>query len=252
MSTLVGYNSSSDEEQEETIPKPTSITTASDQGIRSNISIQHSNGHACGNESYEAAEGNNIQRNPGIDTGPMVGPAMPTATETQLEEISPMDQFDSVSERDTIRYLTQPSHPMTSIPPSPPGSPDPALNAKFKRFLELKVKGVHFNDDLGKKPTFRNPSLLATLMDRAGLDNEDQYRTSIPLAIWDPLDFPAHAFKEELLRSQQTLRDQQQAAKKSQSAAGKRTIEFTSGRTSTSGQNSRDSTPGISSKRKRG
>lgn len=250
MSTLVGYNSSSDEEHEETIPKAAPITAASDQEIRSSTSIHNRNGQAGGHESYEAAESKKIQGSPGVDVGPMVGPAMPIATETQLEESPPMDQADSVSERDTIRYLTQPSHPMTSIPPSPPGSPDPASNAKFKRFLELKAKGIHFNDDLGKKPTFRNPSLLTTLMDRAGLENEDQYKTSIPLSIWNPLDFPNHAFKEELLRSQQTLRDQQQAAKKIQSAAGKRTIEFTSG--GTSGHNSRDSTPGISIKRKRG
>jgi len=250
MSTLVGYNSSSDEEQDATTPKLAPITDANDREMRSNISIHNNNNLAGGHESHEAAKSIKIQGNQGVDIGPMVGPAMPSSTGTQLEQNSPIDQPDSFSERDTIRYLTQPSHPMTSIPPSPPGSPDPVLNAKFKRFLELKAKGVHFNDDLSKKPTFRNPSLLAVLMDRAGLEYEDQYKTSIPLAIWDPIDFPAHAFKEELLRSQQTLRDQQQAAKKSQSAAGKRTIEFTSG--SASGHHSRDSTPGISSKRKRG
>jgi hypothetical protein len=249
MSTLVGYNSSSDEE-EETITETAPIAAAKDGEIQSKISIHNTNGQAVDHESYAAAVNNKIQGNPGVEIGPMVGPAMPTATETEIEQNSPMVQPDSVSERDTVRYLTQPSHPMTSIPPSPPGSPDPALNAKFKRFLELKAKGVHFNDDLGRKSTFRNPSLLATLMYRAGLENDVQYKTSVPLSIWNPLDFPPHAFKEELLRSQQSLRDQQLAAKKSQSAAGKRTIEFTSG--GTSGHNSRDSTPGLSSKRKRG
>lgn len=250
MNTLVGYNSSSDEEETTAETAPITVAAANDGEMQSRIFIHNTNGQAVDHESHAAAVNNKIQGNPGVDIGPMVGPAMPTATETQIEQNSPMVQSDSISERDTVRYLTQPSHPMTSIPPSPPGSPDPALNAKFKRFLELKAKGVHFNDDLGRKSTFRNPSLLNTLMDRAGLENDDQYKTSIPLSIWNPLDFQAYAFKEELLRSQQALRDQQQAAKKSQSAAGKRTIEFTSG--GTSGQNSRDSTPGLSSKRKRG
>lgn len=248
MSTLVGYNSSSDEE--ETIAETAPVSATNDGEIQSNTSLHNTNGQAVDHQSHAAAVNSKIQGNLGGDIGPMVGPAMPTATESQIEENSPMVQPDSVSERDTVRYLTQPSHPMDSIPPSPPGSPDPALNAKFKRFLELKAKGVHFNDDLGRKSTFRNPGLLATLMNRAALENDDQYKTSIPLSIWNPLDFPPYAFKEELLRSQQTLRDQQQAAKKSQSAAGKRTIEFTSG--GTSGHNSRDSTPGLSSKRKRG
>lgn len=248
MSTLVGYNSSSDEDDTITETVPVPGPSASNGKSLSNKS-DATDGQAAHHESYAPSLKNEIQGRPGVDVGPLVGPAMPMTTD-ELARDSPMDQVDSLSERDAVRYLTQPSHPMTSIPPSPPGSPDPALNAKFKRFLELKAKGVHFNDDLGRKATFRNPSLLATLMDRAGLESNDQYKTSLPLSVWDPLNFPPYAFKEELLRSQQTLRDQQQAVKKSQSAAGKRSIEFTSG--GTSGHNSRDSTPGLSSKRKRG
>lgn len=246
MSTLVGYNSSSDEEDKvtETVPVP-----SADNGKSSPNKSDNTIRQAAYHENYTPSLNNEIQGNPGVNVGPLVGPSMPMTTD-ELARDSSTDQVDSLSERDAVRYLTQPSHPMTSIPPSPPGSPDPALNAKFKRFLELKTKGVHFNDDLGRKATFRNPSLLVTLMDRAGLESDDQYKTSLPLSVWDPLNFPPYAFREELLRSQQTLRDQQQAVKKSQSAAGKRSIEFTSG--GTSGHTSRDSTPGLSSKRKRG
>ena len=248
MSALVGYNSSSDED--DTAAEPVPVNVVGNGKIVSSDMGHDTNGPGNDHGNHVPPLNSDPQDNPSVEIGPLVGPAMPTTTETQQEQDLSSEQVDSLSERDTVRYLTQPSHPMTSIPPSPPGSPDPALNAKFKRFLELKAKGVHFNDDLGKKSTFRNPSFLATLMNRAGLESDDQYKTSLPLSIWDPLDFPPYAFKEGLLRSQQTLRDQQQAMKKSQSAAGKRSIEFTSG--GASGQNSRDSTPGLSSKRKRG
>ncbi len=184
--------------------------------------------------------------------GPMVGPSMPERSHmeagNQQEGYSPQPQ-PPMSEREEIHYLTQATHPMTSIPPSPPGSPDAALDAKFKRFLELKTQGVHFNEDLAKKSSFRNPGLLATMMTRAGLQDDDQYKTSLPLDVFDPTGFPPSAYKEELWRSQQSLKVQEQIDKKSLSAAGKRTIEFTSG--GKSGASSRDSTPGIPSKRKR-
>ncbi|KAJ9606231.1 hypothetical protein H2200_009192 [Cladophialophora chaetospira] len=186
------------------------------------------------------------------EEGPMVGPTMPERMDDDLgveeQAQSPQPQ-QHMSERETIHYLTQASHPMTSIPPSPPGSPDPTLNAKFKRFLELKAKGLHFDEDLANKSSFRNPGLLATMMTRAGIEGDDQYKTSLPLDVFDPTGFPPSAYKEELLRSQQSLKEREQAARKSLSATGKRSIEFTSG--GTSGASSRDSTPGVPNKRKR-
>ncbi|KAK6376280.1 hypothetical protein LTS17_006875 [Exophiala oligosperma] len=157
---------------------------------------------------------------------------------------APTASVDSVAP-----MLTFASHPMASLPPSPPGSPDPVLEVKFKKFLDLKTKGMHFNEDLASKSAFRNPGLLATMMVRIGLDEEDQYRTSLPHQVWNPTGFPKSAYKEELLRAQQTLRDQDLAAKKSLSAQGKRTIEFMPG--GRSGDSSRDSTPGMPNKRKR-
>lgn len=184
--------------------------------------------------------------------GPMVGPSMPEQVDdnrsVEQEEPSP-DPQQHMSERETIHYLTQATYPMTSIPSSPPGSPDPAIDAKFKRFLELKSKGIHFNEDLANKSTFRNPGLQASMMARMGLEGDDQYKTSLPLDVWDPTGFPSSAYKEELLRSQHSQREQEQAAKKSLSAAGKRTINFTPA--GTSGTSSRESTPGIPNKRKR-
>jgi hypothetical protein len=179
----------------------------------------------------------------------MVGPSMPENAINDLEEAlpSPMPKQPQLNEREMIHYLTQATHPMTSIPPSPPGSPDPAIEAKFKRFFELKAKGIHFNKDLATKSSFNNPALLSTMLERFGIEGMDQYRTSLPLDIWDPTAFPPRAFKEELLRSQQEIKTREETEKKVLSASGKRTIDFTSG--GTSGTSSKASTPGTSAKR---
>lgn len=139
-----------------------------------------------------------------------------------------VDSYEESSEQDLIRYLTQATHPLTSIPESPPGSPDAAADARIQRFLELKARGVHFNGDLASKTTFRNPSLLSIMIKRAEVDGAEQYITSLPAVLWDPSCLPEWAFKEALLKSQQDLREKDEAAKKILSAAGKRSIEFAS------------------------
>ncbi|ETN38699.1 uncharacterized protein HMPREF1541_06736 [Cyphellophora europaea CBS 101466] len=170
----------------------------------------------------------------------LVGPVMPTEEYPEIEDLN--DLPESMSEQDLVRHLTQASHPMTAIPLSPPGSPNAAVEAKFKRFLELKSKGLHFNEDLANKSSFRNPALFSTLMERTGLDGSSQYTTSLPKSVYEPQSFPSYAYKEELARSQQSIRDQQAARKKQASAAGKRTIEFI--QAGGSGTSSQKSTPG--------
>lgn len=248
MNTLVGYESSS-EEDGANIKSAPPATASTEKESRS---APKANGRPPTVDSVLAPHLDESSATTAtVEDGPMVGPTMPSQLDND-NDLSPEPSStirQQMSERDAIRYLTQATHPMTSIPPSPPGSPDPALNAKFKRFLDLKAKGVHFNDDLARKSTFCNPGLLATMMSRAGLDGDDQYKTSLPKGIWDPLAFPPSAYKEELLRSQQTIREQESAIKKGLSTSGKRTIEFTAG--GRSGTSSRDSTPGMLNKRKR-
>ncbi|KIW82979.1 hypothetical protein Z517_02222 [Fonsecaea pedrosoi CBS 271.37] len=251
MSGLVSYESSSDEEGLRTPEAAPSMSAKGKPAVPANSAIP--------TEGIENSSGS--QRLPATDTGtstgigngPILGPTMPVQMHSDddiVEQQSSMETSQRhMTERETIHVLTQATHPMTAIPPSPPGSPDPALDAKFKRFVELKAKGVHFNEDLAKKSTFRNPALLATMMARAGVDGDDQYRTALPREVWDPLGFPPSGYKEELHRNQQNLREQDSNLKKTLSAAGKRTIEFTSGKIS--GTSSRESTPGAATKRKR-
>jgi HCNGP-like protein len=229
MSALVGYESSGDEDAEQAAPAIKAPAPSNETPVENGDKQQ---------KSYIAS-----LRTADDDSLPLIGPTIPDGLPDHDDGGLGTPQLpQGLSEQDLIRYLTQASHPMTALPPSPPGSPNPQIETKFKRFLELKSKGLHFNEDLAKKTTFRNPGLFSTLMERAGIDEDAQYATSLPASVWDPQLLPPAAYKEELLKSQQSIRDQQTAQKKQASAAGKRMIEFTSaGR---SGASSRTSTPG--------
>jgi hypothetical protein len=245
MSGLVGYESSSDEEPaDKLVPKVVPSSKGHDA----------LNGARTTTDDAQPSEEQDppapiVSSGEGL-IGPLLGPSAQQngIVVTEEEPASPIALAD-MSERDTIRHLTQATIPATSLPPSPPGSPDPAANDRFRQFLELKAKGVHFNEDLARKVTFRNPSLLSTMMSKVGIDEKAQYKTSLPLDLWDPTDFPDWAYKEGLLKSQQDLQGQGDSNKKMLSATGKRTIEFTS--ESASGSSSRKSTPGQHSKRRR-
>jgi HCNGP-like protein len=245
MSALVGYGSSSDEEEiAVAVPAKGYQSDAAPTLTKAEPPAEPSDQTA--NSTQDKAEYSNAPR---PIVGPMQGPTAPTNGE-MLDGGSQTPVLEHMSERDKIRYLMQAPIPMTSIPPSPPGSPDPAANARFARFLELKAKGVHFNEDLARKSNFLNPGLLSTMMARAGLDEEEQYNTSLPLDLWDPTSFPEWAYKEGLSKSQQEIRQKDEADKKVLSAAGKRTIEFAASG-GNSGSSSRKSTPGYQNKRRR-
>jgi hypothetical protein len=151
---------------------------------------------------------------PDIDApvvGPVQGPAIPmTSTEMDGlleddEEVGGAPQSPYSANRALLRDLTLPSLPIYDIPPTPPGSPVASTNAKFKHFLELKKKGVHFNEKLSKSAAMKNPSLMQKLMDFSGIDETSQYSTTLPKDLWDPRAFPENAFKEELARNQKKI-----------------------------------------------
>lgn len=234
MSGLVAYGSSSDEED-----VPDSANQQRKVGGSPKLSVNGTAQRAV-DENAQGFGADNSNTANAID-GALLGPTMP-------EGALPSESYEDSPEReqDIIRHLTQATHPMTAMPDSPPGSPDPAANARIQKFLELKARGVHFNDDLASKATFRNPSLLSTLMKRAGIEENEQYSTSLPIALWDRSSLPEWAYKETLLKSQQELREKDEAENKSLSAVGKRTIEFASA--SVSAGSSRHSNPGQQSK----
>jgi hypothetical protein len=169
----------------------------------------------------------------------MIGPAGPPQTSTPGNSILSAPSSPYTSQRATIRNLTMPTNPNLDIPPSPPGSPNPGADQKFAHFLELKKQGVHFNAKLALSSALKNPSLLPRLMDFAGLDEQQQYATTLPVGLWDPAGFPEWAYKEELLKSQQSVLKK----KEEETKAPREGIDFV-GATHSS-QSSRGATPGF-------
>lgn len=224
MNGLVGYGSSSEDEDGD--PPPPETLPHQKPGSQSEdteaAKVNGASQDECTTSMSEA-----LQASTEPLQGPMVGPAMSDDLTVAAYEEDEHEERPALSERDLLRYLTQPSQPMASLPPETSEPADPAVTAKFKRFLELKSKGVHFNEDLAGKSSFKNPSLFATLLERAGVSSQAQYSSTLPPDIFSLDLFPTWAYKEALLESQQKISAENEAAKKAQSAAGNRTIEFT-------------------------
>lgn len=182
-----------------------------------------------------------IPHNAPLPAGPALGPTMPPAGDSQDQEDVVLSAPGSpyTSSRAAIRNLTMPSHPKFDIPPSPPGSPPPGSTKKFAKFLELKKKGIHFNERLERTTALKNPSLYQTLKDRAGISDEEQYATTLSENLAVPTKFPPWAYADELYRSQQKiLKKREEEAKKKPREA----IDFVPA--TSSATSSRANTPG--------
>lgn len=155
--------------------------------------------------------------------GNLIGPAQGASMPENGALSTPQSPYTAT--RALIHDLTLPLSPNFDIPPSPPGSPPPGMDAKFNHFLLLKKQGVHFNEKLAHSSALKNPSLLHKLMDFAGVEESDQYATTLPKDVWDPSGFPAWAFKEELAKSQQEILKKKDEARARQQ---RESIEFIS------------------------
>ncbi|KAJ5913476.1 hypothetical protein N7504_002359 [Penicillium tannophilum] len=195
---LGAYDSSSEEEVEAKTPAP-----------------QHNKQALDGSQANQVKDLNAIEDTPSqigpstnnkVPNGPVLGPASMNTTSYPNERSAGGRTSPFSASRALIQDLTLPPVPNLDIPPSPPGSPDPAANAKFEHFLSLKKQGVHFNAKLASSSSLKNPSLLTKMMEHAGIDEQTQYNTSLPVELWNTYNLPPWAFKEELLRAQQEVR----------------------------------------------
>ncbi|PYI09046.1 hypothetical protein BO78DRAFT_309106 [Aspergillus sclerotiicarbonarius CBS 121057] len=134
---------------------------------------------------------------------PVLGPMHEGSQDPHQYPAEPSQVFSA--SRTLIHDLTLPPIPNLDIPPSPPGSPNPAANAKFAHFLSLKKQGMHFNEKLAGSTSLKNPSLLKKMMDHAGIDDQAQYHASLPPEVWSANDLPNWGFKEELLKAQREI-----------------------------------------------
>lgn len=240
MNGLVGYGSSDDEEREaEDDVLPTTIKVgSSSEATRPYDGIMSENFHDSSLKPQR--EVNNDTE----DSTLMVGPQMPTSSGviSEIYDEDDLAELPHMSERDLLRYLTQPTHPIETLPPEPTTPADSSVTMKLRRFIDLKSKGIHFNEDLVGKASFRNPNLFASLLERTGLSPEAQYISALPPGVLSMNTLPAWAYKEALHETQKSLIADHKSTRKAQSTTGKRTIDFTPA--------SQESTPGTQKRKK--
>ncbi|KAI9728941.1 MAG: hypothetical protein M1828_000026 [Chrysothrix sp. TS-e1954] len=139
---------------------------------------QQPDGEAPGSQSRvssPAAEPSTRLSGPLSENAMGPAPASASGPDTRDAESS------SISERQLVQSLTLPPIPNTFIPPSPPGSPSKSITAKFERFLDLKKKGIHFNDRLASSSAMQNPAIWQEMMAFAGIDPAtEQYASTLP------------------------------------------------------------------------
>lgn len=177
---------------------------------------------------------------------PIVGPVFePTAvSDFAMEDMadegeSSTPQSPYSANRASLRNLTLPTVPNYDIPPSPPGSHRDSTNSKFKNFLDLKKKGVHFNEKLARSSALKNPSLMQKLMDFADVSETEQYSSTLPHDLWNPRAFPEYAYKEELGKSQKMILKKKEEEK---TRGHREAVDFVPASAST--ESSRSGTPG--------
>jgi HCNGP-like protein len=134
----------------------------------------------------------------------------PSARPSAPEQPDSRPQSPFTAYRELVQHLTLPSVPNLDIPPSPPGSPPPGVDAKMQHFLELKRGGIHFNEKLASSSALKNSGLLGKLMANAGLDRSEQYLASLPKEVWDTTCFPAWAYSTALRELQKEAEKQRQ------------------------------------------
>ncbi|KAJ5309135.1 hypothetical protein PENANT_c014G06232 [Penicillium antarcticum] len=162
-----------------------------------------------------------------VPDGPVLGPeSIDQAPNLGSAHITTGRSSPFLASRTLIQDLTLPPVPNLDIPPSPPGSPDAAANAKFEHFLTLKKRGVHFNSKLAGSSSLKNPSLMMKMMNHVGINEQSQHDTSLPVDLWDASSLPRWGFKEEILSTQQAFRQKMEEKK---SSGQRSSVDFVSG-----------------------
>lgn len=155
--------------------------------------------------------------NLGPAAGPSVSGAGASASHPDGTDTVPFSPY--TYERQRLRELTMPIVPNFDIPGSPPPPPTnseeaaalAATTKKFERFLELKKRGVHFNERLQDSASLRNPSLLLKLMDFAGISQEDSYASSLSEEVGVTVKWPEECYVESLMRRNERKEKKKQA-----------------------------------------
>jgi hypothetical protein len=90
----------------------------------------------------------------------------------------------------------------------------------------LKSRGVHFNAKLASSSALANPELLAGLLEFAGFEGNDQYRSVLGEDVAVRVEWPRSAYWEELNKSQEKIRKRREEEKRTERKDGANGVDF--------------------------
>ncbi|KAI8910269.1 HCNGP-like protein-domain-containing protein [Gorgonomyces haynaldii] len=102
------------------------------------------------------------------------------------------------------------------------GLPDPNLESKLNKWMDLKKQGLHLVERLEGTHAFRNPSIISKMVEYTGLT---EYGTNYSKYHYDPNRFPDNVYYEALEKEQSTIRTQKPTSNPYLSHKGKFHVE---------------------------
>jgi hypothetical protein len=99
---------------------------------------------------------------------------------------------------------------------------------------------VHFNEKLAKSSALKNPMMMDKLLGFAGIEEGDEYNSTLTKDLWNPGAFPEWAYREKLAKIQQQISKKREEER---SKAQREPVDFVPA--TASGDSSRSGTPGV-------
>ncbi|EPQ65848.1 hypothetical protein BGT96224_3785 [Blumeria graminis f. sp. tritici 96224] len=207
LSGLVNYSSSEEEDETDRMQKTwleneaKTLSKIDEKGssITENIVANFPTTDRSRNPIKKCQDINAPLLGPHLEPNTIAGP-ISFESDPNLIQLSPYSKGRAI-----LRNLTMPTSPNYEIPSSPTTPPNQEINLKFNRLLELKARGIHFNEKLESSTALKNPTCMQNLMDLANMDETDQYLTTLPKSYWNPKAFPDHAYVDNLENSRRKI-----------------------------------------------
>ncbi|CAD5207227.1 unnamed protein product [Bursaphelenchus okinawaensis] len=216
MDNLVGYESSSSDETEESPPKKIRLESAgtsnssTPQERQNEPTVKYSEPEAPTRKSF--SESTPPNRSPSEDESEAEenrliaeGGAL-LAVASSAGSNCPTPSRDSEGENEEIR------DDLIALPPSPTSEVDPAIAAKFRNLFEYKEKrNLDMNKVLTNRKDFKNPSMYEKLKEQFDID---EYGTNFDKTRNEFLQFEEEDYYDSLSETQAKMTEKEQNKRK--------------------------------------
>ncbi|XP_053203875.1 SAP30-binding protein-like [Panonychus citri] len=151
-----------------------------------------------------------------------------------LEPIEPLEQLEQPPQssespkppEEPQQIIDTINSPPLRLPPPPPGQPPVELVQKINHLHAKMKQGIDMKASIEKLKNFRNPSIYEKLITFCEID---ELGTNFPKDVYDPHQWGADDFYDNLTNAQKLEMEKKEMEKKEKKRKEKVTIEFVSG-----------------------